>query len=76
MEDNDGAKTATDGNTYDILDSSPEVPFLANNVVHKYVLEVLANLVTSHGCATVQSFLWWVVNRTRQNQYEECIFTN
>ena len=47
IEDGMGAKLATNGNTCDVLKSSPKVLFFAKNVWQEFALGMFANLVTS-----------------------------
>ena len=65
IEDGMGTKLAANGNTCDVLKSSPKVLFFAINVWQKYALGMFANLVTSRGCGTVQCFLVQVAVRNR-----------
>ena len=48
-KDGMGAKLATNGDTCDVLKSSPKVLFFAKNVWQEYALRMFANLVMSRG---------------------------
>ena len=56
IEDNMGAKLTTNGDTCDVLKSSPEIFSFEKNVSQEYALGMLANPVTSRGCGTVTCF--------------------
>ena len=53
IEDGMGAKLATNGDTCDVLKSSPKVLFFTKNVWREYTLGMFANLVKSRGRGTV-----------------------
>ena len=56
IKDGMGDKLTTNGNTCDVLKSSPKVLFSAKNVLPEYALRMFANLVTSQERGTVPCF--------------------
>ena len=68
IEDGMGAKLAMNGDTCDVLKSSPKVLFFAKNVWREYALGMFANLVTSRGRGTVPCFSVQVAVRNRPKQ--------
>ena len=66
IEDGMGAKLTTNGDTCDVLKSSPKVLFFVKNVLQGYAVGMFANLVTSRGHGIVPCFSAQVAVGNRQ----------